>query len=174
MKCEVGPSLITVQPKERMQLCAALRIFCKAPQDTWIPFMPFNFNQCRAREYWKFLKSVISGSQIFTITGQWYLGRTFTTSRRSLVSEDLCEEQEETSSYKEKKLNSTNGNMECSSVVWCNMHLCAPAVSQWGLCNAFTLSFWSFIENPKSVSVPGRWNQSGLDVSVEEESENIF
>lgn len=56
----------------------------------------------------------------------------------------------------------------------CNLHLCSPAVSQWGLCNAFSLCFWGFNENPKSASVPGMWNQSGLYVRVEEESENIF
>lgn len=57
-KSEVGPSIIQVQPKERMQLCAALRSFCKVPQDSWIPFMTVTFHQYRATDFWKFLNSV--------------------------------------------------------------------------------------------------------------------
>lgn len=58
MKREVGPSLMQVQPKERMQLCAAQRIFCKVPQDTLTPFMPLTLHQYRAKDYWKFLNSI--------------------------------------------------------------------------------------------------------------------
>lgn len=64
MKCEVGLSLMQVQLKERMQLCEAQRIFLKVPQDTLIPFVSLTIHQYRARDYWKFLKSVKRESNI--------------------------------------------------------------------------------------------------------------
>lgn len=174
MKCEVGPSLMQVQPKERIQLCAALRTFCKV-QDTWTPVMSLTLHQCGATNYWNFLKSVMWKSNINKNWAVIFRENFFPPQdASSFLKIFVGRKKEPLPTNKEKKLNSINGNMECSSAFWWNRQLFAPAVSQWTLCNAFSLSFWGFSENLKSASIPGKWNQGGLYVRVKEESKYIF